>query len=124
MSTLYQKNCNTGGHSKLYPVTTLEKVINESTGESLDQILQKYNHIWLPFKGNSKALTRQQVPANLRRRGLWITYISCAGKTVTEWYDANDYSDKAWGNNENWVQYTDKATIEKMVKESISWYKA
>lgn len=121
---LKQRNCNTGQQKDFFPITTLDKVIDINTEESLDTLLQKYNHIYLPFKDNSKALTRQQVPDKLRRRGLWITYISCKGKTTTEWYNSDDFSNKAWGDNANWVKYADTETIKEMIKDSVSWYKA
>lgn len=123
MSQIYQKNCNTGATSPLYPLTTLDNVIDKNTNESLETILQKYNHIYLPFKGNSKALTRQQVPDKLRRRGLWITYKSCAGKTVTEWYNSDNYNNTEWGKNDNWVQIVDKEIISKVSKELTEWFK-
>ena len=121
---LYEKNCHSGQSNPLYPVTTLEQVRDQESGKTLDQILQECNHIYLPFKGNSKALTRQQIPAKLRRRGLWITYISCAGKTTTEWYNSSNYSDKAWGDNNNWVKYSDLDAVKEMLSEVVTWYKA
>lgn len=123
-NTLYKKNCNSGDVSKLYPITTIDNVIDLDTNESINDILEKYNHIWLPFKGNSKALTRQQVPPKLRRRGLWITYISCKNKTTTEWYDKDDFSDRAWGDSANWVQPIDIDTLKGEVKNVLTWYKA
>lgn len=121
---LYKHNCNSGSSEPIYPITTIDKVIEESTGKSLDQKLQEYNHIYLPFKDNSKTVTRQQVPSELRRRGLWITYISCKNKTTTEWYDSDDFSNKAWGDSNNWVPITDMETIEKKINEAVTWYKA
>lgn len=123
VNKLYKTNCNTGQSEEFYPMTTLDKVVDLSTNKSLDQILQEYNHIWLPFKGNSKALTRQQIPSNLRRRGLWITYKSCAGKTVTEWYNSDVITNTAWGSNENWVQIVDTDVIKKVTQELVEWYK-
>lgn len=120
---LYKKNCNTGQSDRVYPLTIIENVINESTGETLDQILQQYNHIWLPFKGNSKTLTRQQVPDKLRRRGLWITYKSCAGKTTTEWYNSDYIDNTNWGKNDYWVQIVDTETINNVSKALVEWYK-
>lgn len=122
-ANLMQKDCKTGQSKPFYPVTTLDKVIDAETNESLDQILQKYNHIWLPFKGNSKTLTRQQIPDKLRRRGLWITYRSCKGNTVTEWYDSDNFTNAEWGKNENWVRVADKDLIESLINGAISWHK-
>lgn len=126
-NTLYRRNCNTGQSDVFYPMTTLDKVVNEITGEPLDKILEQYNHIWLPFKGNSKTLTRQQVPDELRRRGLWITYTHCKCNVITEWYNSDRYDNKSWGDNDNWVQIVDKATLikvnEELSKKLVGWYK-
>lgn len=121
---LIQKDCATGTYKDIYPVTSLSAIKDLNTGKTLDVILEEFNHIFLPFKDNSKALTRQQVPNKLRRRGLWITYVSCQGKTVTEWYNSDDYSNRAWGDNKNWVPYLNKEVIQKLLNEVLAWYKA
>lgn len=120
---LYQKDCNTGESTPIYPITTLDKVIDKSTNKTLEQILQEYNHIWLPSKSNNKMLTRQQVPSNLRRRGLWITYKHCNCKTITEWYNSDVFTNAEWGKNENWVKVADKDLIESLINGAISWHK-
>lgn len=121
---LIKKDCQTGTHKNIFPVTAISAIKDLETGKTLDQILESCNHLYLPFKDNSKAITRNQVPSNMRRRGLWITYTSCKGKVVTEWYNSNDFSNKAWGNNENWVPYMDKSIISETVNNKLSWYKA
>lgn len=121
---LIKKDCNTGEYGNVYPVTTLQAIKDLSTGETLNRKLEEFNHIYLPFKDNSKTLTRQQIPDNLRRRGLWITYISCKGNTVTEWYNSDDFSNKAWGDNKNWVPYFNKELVREVLGELLSWYKA
>lgn len=121
---LIQKDCTTGNYKDMYPITTLSAIKDLSTGKTLDKILEQFNHIYLPFKDNSKALTRQQVPANIRRRGLWITYTSCKGNTVTEWYNSDDFSNKAWGDNNNWVPYLDKEVVKSLLNDILAWYKA
>lgn len=124
---LQQRNCNSGEISDVYPITTLDKVVNLETNESLNQILEKYNHILLPFKSNSKTLTRQQVPNELRRRGLWITYTHCKCNVITEWYNSDRYDNKSWGDNNNWIQIVDKATLlkinEELSNKLVGWYK-
>lgn len=121
---LTKKNCTTGEYSNIYPVTTLSAVKDLDTGETLDNIVSNINHIYLPFKENSKMLTRQQVPMKYRKQGLWITYISCQGNTVTEWYNSTDFSDKAWGDCDNWTQYLDHELITNLIRKILSWYKA
>lgn len=121
---LIKKNCSTGIYDNMYPITTLSAIKDLSSGKTLDVILEGYNHIYLPFKNNSKTLTRQQIPNNIRRRGLWITYISCKGNVVTEYYNSTDYSNKAWGDSDNWVPYLDRCVIRDIVKDILTWYKA
>lgn len=124
MEQLIKKNCSSGSYEDIYPITTLAAIKDLSTDKTLDQILEGFNHIYLPFKGNSKTITRQQVPNKLRRKGLWITYRSCKGNVITEWYNSDDFSNKAWGDSANWVPYINKDMIKTVVSELLSWYKA
>lgn len=121
---LIQKNCTTGEYKDMYPITTLSAIKDLSTGKTLDEILEKCNHIYLPFKDNSKTYTRLQVPNNLRRKGLWVTYTSCKGNTITEWYNSDDFSNKAWGDSKNWVPYLNKEVVKSVLNDALAWYKA
>lgn len=121
---IIKKDCKTGEYNDIFPITTLSAIKDLSTGETLDNILEKYNHLYLPFLNNSKTNTRLQVPNKLRRKGLWITYETCNSRVVTEWYNSNDFSNKAWGNSENWVPYIDKELMRGTLKTLLSWYKA
>ena len=47
-------------------------------------------------------VSRCQVPIELRKRGLWISYINFQNEVVTEWYNATDISNEAWGHDANW----------------------
>lgn len=47
--------------------------------------------------------TRLQVPLNIRKKGLWVTYINLKGNVVTEWYNNNSVEDKDWENSDNWI---------------------
>ncbi len=121
---LIQKDCTTGEYKDLYPITSLGAIKDLSTGKTLDTILEEFNHIYLPFKDNSKTLTRQQVPNRLRRKGLWITYESCQGNVITEWYNSDDFSNKAWGDSANWIPYLNKEVVKGVLNEILSWYRA
>lgn len=121
---LIQKNCSTGEYQDINPNTTFDAITDLNTGRTLDEVLEDYNHLYLQFKDNSKAATRLQVPVKYRRKGLWITYTSCQNNVVTEYYNSDDYSDKAWKDNCNWVSYLDKNKIDAVVKEYLTWYKA
>lgn len=120
---LMHKDCHGGNRVPIHPVTTLTAIKDLSTGKTLDEYLQGVNHIYLPFKTN-KCETRLQVHQKLRRKGLWVTYTTCKGDVITEWYNSTDYSNKAFGNSDNWVEYMDKEVIEKVVNEVTGWYKA
>lgn len=124
MEQIIKKDCKTGEYNDIFPITTLSAIKDLSTGDTLDNILEKYNHLYLPFLNNSKTNTRLQVPNKLRRKGLWITYETCNSRVVTEWYNSNDFSNKAWGNSENWVPYIDKGLMRETLKTLLSWYKA
>ena len=125
---LIKKDCDTGTYSNMYPISTLQAVRDIDTGETLDRILSDIandkvdmcNHIYVPFKENSRAITRQQVPDNIRRKGLWITYISCKGCVITEYYNSNDLSDKAWGDSNNWVQYNKNEISVELIEDIVN----
>lgn len=120
---LIKKNCSEGTYKNIYPITVFSAVRDEHTEESLKTLLESFNHLYLPFKDNSKSATRVQVPLEYRKKGMWITYNAC-NKTVTEWYKGDDFSDTEWSNSSNWVPYIDTALIEEQVKSNLSWYKA
>lgn len=119
MEQLIKKDCSSGEYNNIYPVTTIQSIIDRDTGETLEGVLSKVNHIYLPFKDNCKSLTRQQVPPSLRRKGLWISYVSCKRNVVTEYYNSDDFEDKAWGDNKNWVPYIDKDLIQE-IRDTIA----
>lgn len=121
---LIKKDCETGEYENMSPITVFSAVKDPRTNKTLDESLDSVNHIYLPFKGNSKVQTRRQVPNYLRRKGLWITYMSCKGETITEYYNNTDYSDEAWGKADNWTPYSlNKDAILAIVDEILSWYK-
>ena len=121
---LIHKDCHGGNRTPIHPVTSLTAIKDLSTGKTLDEMLQGINHIYLPFTNNSRTSTRQQVPQKLRRKGLWVTYESCKGEVITEWYNSNNFSNKAWGDSSNWMPYLNTETITEIVNKSNGWYKA
>lgn len=121
---LIKKNCATGTYEDMFPVTLLQSVKDAITGKSLDQILEQFNSIYLPLIDRSRTLTRLQIPDSMRRRGLWITYISYNDNVITERYEGEDFSDKAWGDSHNWKPYIDNDMIDKVIQKYLSWYKA
>jgi hypothetical protein len=98
---LIKKDNQQGRYASIYPKTFLEAVLDKESGIALDEILASFNMYFLSYLGG-KSVTRLQVPQDLRRQGLWITYVLFDKTTVIEWYDSDDYSDAAWGSDANW----------------------
>lgn len=121
---LMERNCMASGHRNIYPITSIGNVIDPETGKPLTDILNQENHLYLPFKNNTKKDTRLQVPFSMRRKGLWISYVTCRGNVVTEWYNSDATDNNSWGDGVNWIPYLSKDAVASMVKNVLSWYKA
>lgn len=89
------------GNKKVFPKTYTSNVFDQSSEKSLQEILNSYNAYFISYTGNTE-YTRLQVPYNLRRRGLWITYVTFDKKVVTEWYNSDAIDDTNWSNDLNW----------------------
>lgn len=98
---LIKKENQTGNYQDIFPKTFLDAVVNRETGVSLDEILTGFNMYFLTYLGGS-GVTRLQIPDELRRQGLFITYVLFDKTTVIEWYDSDDISDEAWQSDANW----------------------
>lgn len=101
---LYEKRNNE--YNPFFPIIKLEDIIDNISDKSIKWILNNYNHIYVEYN-ESPAITRNQVPAILRRNGLWISYNN--GKDiVTEWYsgdnkDINVFDN--WVSDSNWCKF-------------------
>ena len=62
-------------------------------------MLARCNHIFVPFIGD-EANARKAVPMIMRRKGLYITYITPDSEIITEYFKGN----KTEVNNEDWVK--------------------
>lgn len=111
---LIQKNCNTGEYESIFPSTSIDSVIDPVTGESLKSLVSNFNHLYLPFIKNSRQLTRLSIPKNFRKKGLWITYRSCKGNVVTEYYNSDNMSDEEWRQDKNWTKLSSDLSDEIM----------
>lgn len=120
---LIKIDCADNSETIIAPITKYDAVIDKN-GVTLSEGLKIYNHIYLAFTEYSKAKTRCQVPSDMRRKGLWITYTSCQGKITTEYYKGDSFTDTEWGKSSNWVDYMDKSYIQEVIDSKISWYKA
>lgn len=107
-SQLIKRNNVAGGYTKVYPLAYIQGIIDGITGEYLANILQSFNHIYLPYEGSAKD-TRTSLPKDYRRQGIWITYNS-GNSIVTEIYKgtADDlYENVLFGDDINWEKVPD-----------------
>lgn len=98
---LIKKENQTGNYQDIFPKTFLDAVVNRETGVSLDKILTGFNMYFLTYLGG-RGITRLQIPEELRRQGLFITYVLFNKTTIIEWYGSDDISDEAWQSDTNW----------------------
>lgn len=66
-------------------------------------LLTKTNHIYVPFDRNVM-ITRNSVPKEFKRKGIWITYLKEDKQIVTEWYIDNnaDIDTCHFADDNNW----------------------
>lgn len=107
-SQLIKRNHIAGGYTKVYPIAYIQGITDGVTGEHLTDILQSFNHIYLPYEGSAKD-TRTSLPDDYRRQGIWITYNS-GDSIITEIYKgtADDlHNDVLFGEDVNWERVPD-----------------
>lgn len=85
--------------TNIFPLQYVSNILDKATGETLTILLSRYNHIFIPFTGE-KDITRAAVPLIMRRKGLYITYITPNSEIITEYFKGN----KTEVNNEDWVK--------------------
>lgn len=85
--------------TNIFPLQYVSNILDEATGETLTILLTRCNHIFIPFTGD-RNVTRAAVPAIMRRKGLYITYITPDSVIITEYFKGN----KTEVNNEDWVK--------------------
>jgi len=119
---LVRKNCTTGEYENIYPLVDWSQIQNLTTGQTLDEALEQFNHLYIDFTNNSRYETRLKVPTNYRRQGLYITYVSCDGEVVTEYYTGTSFDDESWQDDNNWTQVATVDNIEEYIADNIKWY--
>lgn len=85
--------------SNIFPLQYVSNILDKATGETLTILLTRCNHVFIPFTGD-KNVTRAAVPPIMRRKGLYITYITPDSVIITEFFNGN----KTEVNNEDWVK--------------------
>ena len=117
---LIKRDNQEGKYKDIFPQTYIEAISDKQTGVGLDQILNSFNMYFLSYQGNAQS-TRLQVIDKLRRKGLWITYVTFENKIVTEWYNSDDITDSAWGSNSNWMQGSNMLVGDISISSSGTW---
>lgn len=80
----------------------IQDIKDKNNGLTLNEILTSYNIYFLTFIGNVAA-TRLQVPYNIRKTGLWVTYVDYNHKIHNEYYTSLKVDNINWIKNSNWV---------------------
>jgi hypothetical protein len=108
------------GYNRVYPKTFIDSITDRETGQNLTEILSNFNCYFLPYTGDDES-TRLQVPALLRKAGLWITYIPAGKSIVVEYYSSNDISDDAWKSSKNWSKGSNTLVGEISISSDGYW---
>lgn len=81
-----------------------QNILEKSTERSIVYILHHYNHFNATW-ANSQEQTRAQVPPQLRRNGLWLSYINNNREQITERFigkDADAFVYEKWIDSKYW----------------------
>lgn len=81
-----------------------QNILEKSTERSIVYILHHYNHFNATW-ANSQERTRAQVPPQLRRNGLWLSYINNNREQITERFigkDADAFVYEKWIDSKYW----------------------
>lgn len=116
---LYEKQSNQ--YNPIFPIVRLEDIIDTIADKSLQWIFNNYNHIYVNWR-NTIAGTRNEVPAVLRRNGLWITY-NTGKEIITEYYIGDNTevnNTNYWTSNSNWRNYKDIITDGSITYQHLS----
>lgn len=93
----------TKGYIPIYPLASMQSIVDENQSINLAEVLNKYNHIYITFQDNTKE-TRLLIPDFLRRYGLWISY-EIDGSLYTEYFKGSNMDaqqEECWSSDEYW----------------------
>ena len=62
------------GKENVFPRTRIQDLFDDTSGQKFIDILRSFNMMFVPYLGN-KSYTRNQISPELRRQGLWLTYV-------------------------------------------------
>lgn len=97
-----------------------QNILEKATERSIVYILHHYNHFNATW-ANSQEQTRAQVPPQLRRNGLWLSYINNNREQITERFigkDADAFIYEKWIDSKYW-ESLDFELLLSGVKEAV-----
>lgn len=96
------------GYIPIYPLASMDNIVDENQSISLTEVLNKYNHIYVTFVDDAKE-TRLLIPDFLRRYGLWLSYEK-DGNLYTEFFKGSNVDaqqEERWSGDEYWEYVPD-----------------
>jgi hypothetical protein len=96
------------GYIPIYPLASMDNIVDENQSISLTEVLNKYNHIYVTFADDAKE-TRLLIPDFLRRYGLWLSYEK-DGSLYTEFFKGSNVDaqqEERWSGDEYWEYVPD-----------------
>ena len=107
------------GKENVFPRTRIQDLFDDTSGQKLIDILNSFNMMFVPYLGN-KSYTRNQISPELRRQGLWLTYV-IDNTVYTEWYDEVAIDDTNWGSDSNWRQGSNALVGDLSISPNGTW---
>ena len=107
------------GKENVFPRTRIQDLFDDTSGQKLIDILRSFNMMFVPYLG-SKSYTRNQISPELRRQGLWLTYV-IDNTVYTEWYGEVAIDDTNWGSDSNWRQGSNALVGDLSISPNGTW---
>ena len=107
------------GKENVFPRTRIQDLFDDTSGQKLIDILKSFNMMFVPYLGN-KSYTRNQISPELRRQGLWLTYV-IDNTVYTEWYGEVAIDDTNWGSDSNWRQGSNALVGDLSISPNGTW---
>ena len=107
------------GKENVFPRTRIQDLFDDTSGQKLIDILRSFNMMFVPYLGN-KSYTRNQISPELRRQGLWLTYV-IDNTVYTEWYGEVAIDDTNWGSDANWRQGSNALVGDLSISPNGTW---
>ena len=116
---LIKRNNQEGRYGNIFPKSYTEAIQSRETGEFLDVTLQKTNFLFLSYNGSEED-TRLQVPYSMRRKGLWISYVTFEGSIISNFYNGEGIGDAQWKDSNNWIS-SGIGDIQEIINDIKDW---